>query len=126
VAARPPSAPIVALMSHAHGADIYRAWANAVVHGLFAPIPRTHAAGCAFLRGRGDGTRVAAVHGLDEIRRLLGPLIVEERLPAPGQARAASYEGDGWLIVKHAETAKVEQALAQIHATVRVDYSDSL
>lgn len=121
VAARPPGARIVSLMGHAHGADLYRAWANAVVHGLFAPIPRTHAAGAAYLRGQGRGDRVVGVRGLDEVRRELGELVVEVQPPLPGQPRVQGYEGEGYVIVRHPETAVVEQALKRIITNVRIE-----
>ncbi len=119
--ARPPGAQIVSLMGLAHGADIYRAWANAVVHGQFAPIPRTHASGAAFLRGQGKGSRVIAVHGLDEVRAELGATIVEVAPPRLGQPRSDSPEGEGYVLVRHPETAVVEAALKRIITRVRVE-----
>ncbi len=121
IAARPPSSPIVSLMGQAHGADVYRAWANAVVHGLFAPIPRQHAAGAAFLRAQGCGDRVRAVVGLEEIQRELGALITEVQAPRIGQARSGSHEGEGVVLVRHAETKVVDEALRRVIERVRVE-----
>lgn len=121
VAAHPPAAPLVSLMGHAHGVDMYRAWANVVVHGLFAPIPRQFAAGAAFLRGQGEGDRVIAVHGWEELRRELGPLVVEACVPGVGQPRADSYRGEGLVIVRHAETKTVDQALTELALRVKVE-----
>jgi len=51
----------------------------------------------------------------------LGPLVVEKRLPTVGAKAASSYEGDGYVIVRHPDTTVVERALSYIVANVRVD-----
>ncbi len=120
VAARPPGAQIVSLTSYAHDFDFYRAWARLMIHGAFDPPQRRYAAGAAFLRGQG-GRRVAAVHGLDGAQRELGELVVEARLPQPGQPKADSYEGEGYVILRHPETDVVRRALERLISTVRVE-----
>jgi biotin carboxylase len=119
VAARPPGAQFTTLISYAHDLDLYRAWANVVVFDEFTPAPRRYAVGAAYLRGQGNG-RVKAVHGLD-VAQEVAPLVVESRLPKPGQPHAGTYEGDGYVIVRHPETAVVEQALARIISVIRVE-----
>ncbi|MGH7731282.1 MAG: ATP-grasp domain-containing protein [Candidatus Eiseniibacteriota bacterium] len=119
VAARPPGAQFTTLISYAHDLDLYRAWARVVVHGQFDPAPRRYAVGAAYLRGQGEG-RVRTVHGLEEAREV-APLVVESRLPRPGQPHATGYEGDGYVIVRHPETAVVERALSRIVGAIRVE-----
>ena len=53
-----------------------------------------YAAGCAYLRGQGRG-RVRAVHGVDELQRELGHLVVEAKLPEPGQPASIELRGRG-------------------------------
>ncbi len=120
VGARPPGAQITSLISWAHDVDFYRAWAELVVFERFTPPPRRYAAGCAYLRGQGKG-RIRAVHGLTEVLRELGPLVVDRKLPRVGAAAAAGYEGDGFVIVRHPETAVVERALRLLITNVRVE-----
>jgi hypothetical protein len=120
VGARPPGAQFITLMSYAHDHDFYQAWARLVIHHEFDPPPRRFAAGAAYLRGQGQG-RVRAVHGLDEAQRELGPLVVEARLPRPGQAATESYEGEGYVILRHPETSVVERGLARLVELVRVE-----
>jgi formate-dependent phosphoribosylglycinamide formyltransferase (GAR transformylase) len=122
VAARPPGAQFSTLISYAHDLDLYRAWARAVVCDQFESAPRRHAVGAAYLRGQGQG-RVKAVHGLESAKEV-APLVVEAKLPRPGQPHGASYEGDGYVIVRHAETAVVEQALARIIRVIRVELEE--
>jgi biotin carboxylase len=120
VGARPPGAQFTTLMSYAHDTDFYRAWARLMIFDAFEPPARPFAAGIAFLRGQGTG-RVAAIRGLDEAQRELGPLVVETRLPRPGQAPASSYEGDGYVVLRHPETRVVGEALQRLVQLVRVE-----
>ncbi len=121
VGARPPGAQFTSLMSWAHDTDMYAAWSRLVIHGAFDPPERLYAAGAAYLRGQGRGTRVAAVHGLQQAQRELGSLVVEAKLPQRGQAQASSYEGEGFVIVRHPETEVVAEALGRIVSLVRVE-----
>jgi hypothetical protein len=120
VGARPPGARFVNLISWAHDFDLFRAWAEAVIFGRFTPRPRPYAAGAAYLRGQGEG-RVAAVRGLESIAAELGALVVEARMPQPGQAPSGTYEGEGYVIVRHPETDVVKDALWKIITRLKVD-----
>ncbi len=120
VGARPPGAQFTTLMSYAHDTDMYRAWARLMVYGTFDPPPRPYAVGCAYLRGQGVG-RVRAVHGLEDAVREVGDLVVESRLPRPGQTPSGTYEGDGFVILRHPETEVVEQGLSRIVSRLRVE-----
>jgi biotin carboxylase len=120
VGARPPGAQITSLISWAHDVDFYRAWAELVVYERFQPPARRYAAGCAYLRGQGRG-RIRAVAGLAEVLRELGGLVVDRKEPTIGAAPSSSYEGDGFVIVRHPETAVVERALRTIVTNVRVE-----
>jgi biotin carboxylase len=120
VAARPPGAQFTTLISWAHDVDFYRLWARLVVLEEFDAPARKYAAGIAFLRGQGRG-RVQAVHGIDRAQAEMGELVVEVRLPAPGQPAATSYEGEGWVVLRHPDTGVVARALARLVEVVRVE-----
>ena len=120
VGARPPGARFVNLISWAHDFDLFAEWANVVVNGTFTPRPRPFAAGAAYLRGQGRG-RVARVTGLENVVTELGPLIVEAKLPKTGQPASGTYEGEGYVIVRHPETEVVRDALCRIVSSVRVE-----
>ena len=47
--------------------------------------------------------------------------MVDSRLPSPGQPSSGSYEGDGYITVRHPGTAAVTAALKMILTTVRVE-----
>ena len=119
VGARPPGAQITSLLSYAHGHDFYRAWVALNAFGTFDPPPRQYAAGAAYLRGQGVG-RVAYLEGIDKIHRELGSLVVEARLPVFGQTKSSSYEGEGYVIVRHPETEVVADALQRVVSEIRV------
>jgi len=119
VAARPPGAQFTTLISYAHDFDLYRAWARLCVHEQFDVPERRFSAGAAYLRGQGQG-KVVAVEGLDEVRRELGPLVLEWKPPTVGQGSTGTYEGEGFVIVRHPETDVVREALDKIVRTVRV------
>jgi biotin carboxylase len=122
IAARPPGANIVRMTGIAHDADMYRAWARAVVDDAFdGPYPRKYAVGCAFLRGVGRG-RVLKVTGVERAQALIGHHVVEARLPQPGTPRSDSYEGDGHVIVRDPDTAVVTAAMKTIIETIQVHY----
>ncbi|HEX3763055.1 MAG TPA: ATP-grasp domain-containing protein [Kofleriaceae bacterium] len=122
IAARPPGANIVRMTGLAHDADMYRAWARAVVDDAFdGPYTRRYAVGCAYLRGVGRG-RVLRVNGVDRAQELVGRHVVESRLPEPGAPRSDSYEGDGYVIVRHPDTEVVTAAMKTIIETIQVQY----
>jgi biotin carboxylase len=120
VGARPPGAQFTTLLSVAHDTDIYRAWSNLVIHDVFDPPERKFAAGAAYLRGQGAG-EVIAVRGLDEAQQELGDLVVDVKLPRRGQNKSASYEGEGFVILRHPETEAVAHGLARIVQLIRVE-----
>ncbi len=120
VGARPPGAQFTTLISYAHDFDLYAAWARLMVYDRFEPRPRPYAAGAAYLRGHGRG-KVRRVEGLEALRDELGPLVVEARLPREGQPQSGTYEGEGYIIVRHPRTEVVEAALNKIITHVRVE-----
>lgn len=120
VAARPPGAQITTLVSRAHDIDFVQAWARLMVFNTFDPPSRRYSAGAAFLRGQGEG-RVRAVHGWEQIARAFNGMICDVKLPEIGSERSPSYEGEGYIIVRHRDTAAVEQALSDIVSTMRIE-----
>jgi hypothetical protein len=95
------------------------AWARLMITGKFSAPERKYAAGCAYLRGQGNGA-VRHVSGFDQVQRDLGEMITDYRLPEIGQKPTGTYEGEGFVIVRHPETKMVEEALLHVINTVRV------
>ena len=124
VAARPPGAQLTSMHGYAHDFDLYRAWAELVILDHFAPPERKYSAGTAYLRGMGHG-RVRAVHGVDDVQRDVGHLVVEARLPQPGQPAATDYVGEGYVIVRDPDTEIVRAALHRIVTGIRVEIAEA-
>jgi hypothetical protein len=55
------------------------------------------------------------------VRAALGDLVVDARLPEVGATPSPSYEGDGWVVVRHPETRVVEEAVTKVISTIRVE-----
>ncbi len=119
VGARPPGAQICTLLSYAHDFDLYKAWPRLMANEEFDVPERRYSTGAAYIRGQGRG-RVAHISGIDRIQRRFGKLIVEAKLPKAGQAPSDSYEGDGYVIVRHPDTDVVQNALQEIVSTMQV------
>ena len=122
VAARPPGAQITTLVSRSTDTDFVRTWAELMVFGTFTPPTRRYAAGIAYLRGQGpaDG-HVRAIHGLDRLSDRTRALLMDVQLPYVGAPKRPTYEGDGWILARHPETAPVAEALREIVSTVRIE-----
>ena len=95
-----------------------------MVLGRFEVPERRFASGAAYLRGMGHG-RVRAVHGVAEVQQQVGHLVVEARLPRPGQPAAGDYLGEGYAIVRDPETAVVEDALRRLVGSIRVELAEA-
>jgi len=120
VGVRPPGAQFTSLLSYAHDVNFYEAWPRLMIFDKFDPPPRRYAVGAAYIRGQGVG-RVKSIEGLDEAQKRFGPIVVEAKLPVEGQSPSDSYEGDGYIIVRHEDTEIVENALTDIVKTIRVE-----
>jgi formate-dependent phosphoribosylglycinamide formyltransferase (GAR transformylase) len=124
IAQRPPGANITRMTGLVHDIDPYRAWARAVVDNeLDAPWHRKYAVGCAYLRGMGQG-RVVGVTGVHETHEAVGKWVMEAKLPTLGAPKADTYEGDGYIVVRHESTDAVRAMIKTILETVKVHYAE--
>jgi len=104
IAARAPGAKLVDQMNWANDFDVFRGWAQAVLHGRFDEVARRrfHVA-CVFKRARGSG-RITRIVGRQRIHDALGPHIVEDALLPVGTPRRdwrTTLLSDGWIAVRH-------------------------
>lgn len=120
IGARPPGAHFMTLLSHAHDVDFHHAWAKLMVDDTFEVPERKYAVGAAYLRGAGTG-RVKAVHGIAEANAEIGSLVVEARLPTPGQQQGNAYDGVGFVMLRHEDTELVARALKRAVEILRVE-----
>lgn len=120
VGCRPPGAQFTSLISWAHDFDLYQAWAELMIHERFEIPERKYSAGAAYLRGIGKG-KILHVLGLEELAKSLGDIVVEAKIPQPGQSASGSYEGEGYIIVRHPDSRIVESALKKVIETVKIE-----
>ena len=119
-AVRPPGAQFSTLISYAHDFDLYSAWARLMIFEEFDPPERRYAVGAVYLRGQGDG-KVRGIQGLEDAQSQVAGLVIEVSLPGEGQSPTGHYEGEGYVIVRHPDTSRVEEAVAAIVRSVRVE-----
>lgn len=119
IAARPPGAQFTTLISRACDFDAIRAWARLMIYDEPLTTDIKYSCGAAYLRGQGHG-RVSCVEGLDIIRAKYADIITDIRVPKPGQEKSQSYEGEGFVILRHTDSRVVENALRDIVETVKV------
>ncbi len=123
IAQRPPGPQLCQMTGLVNDIDIYRAWSRAVVDGEFdAEWKRPYAAGTAYLRGMGQG-KVSAIRGVREAQALLGPHLVEAKLPDIGKPKNESYEGDGYVVVRHTSSTKVRELIKAAIETIKIHYA---
>jgi formate-dependent phosphoribosylglycinamide formyltransferase (GAR transformylase) len=122
IAARPPGARTVDIMNYATDADLFSAWAEAVIHGRISqPIERRYNAAIIFKRARGRG-RITRHEGLDRLLAAYGEHVAAlDLLPvgAPRRDWRAVTISDGMVIVRHRELQKTlemaERFAADLH-----------
>jgi biotin carboxylase len=104
IAARPPGAFTVDLMNYASDIDLFKGWAEAVVHGRFSqPITRKYNAISIFKRAQGQGT-IRRIEGLGPLLAEFGTQIVALDLLPVGEQRRdwlKTLISDGMVIVRH-------------------------
>ena len=109
IGARPPGARTVDVMNYATDADLFSAWAQAIIHGQISPpVERRYNAASIFKRARGVG-RITHYEGLDRLLAEYGEHVAAlDLLPvgAPRRDWRATTIADGMVIVRHPELPK--------------------
>lgn len=123
IGCRPPGVGAWDLYCNAHEIDIYREWANAIVHGkCFQRQTSRFSAGIIALRPSQDGT-IAGYEGLDVIERSFGPWLIDYHLPPAGtrtQPVEAGYMANAWIRMKHPDYDELRRMLDVVGRTVKV------
>ena len=68
------------MIGYAHDVDFFDLWSNLVLEE-FHRSDRVYTCGTAYLRGMGRGRVHCAVHGIDQLQRELGELVVPSPTP---------------------------------------------
>jgi len=104
IGARPPGGRTVDVMNFASDVDLFRSWAEAIVHGQISqPLDRRYNAATVFKRAIGQG-RIQRYEGLDRLLAELEPWVVAVELNPIGAPRRnwkQQLVGDGMVVVRH-------------------------
>jgi formate-dependent phosphoribosylglycinamide formyltransferase (GAR transformylase) len=123
IGCRPPGVRAWDLYAVGNDIDIYREWANAVVHSrVHASLSRRLAAGIVALRPDRDG-RISHYDGVDAIQQRYGPHIIDAYLPSPGtptQPVEAGYMANAWVRMSHPDYDALRGMLNDAGETVHV------
>jgi Carbamoyl-phosphate synthase L chain, ATP binding domain len=126
IGARPPGVGCWDLYSVGNDIDVYRAWADAVVHGQVWSRPsRQYASGIIALRPDQDGV-ISGYSGLDHVQATLGEWVIDAYLPDPGtgtQPVSAGYMANAWVRLKHPDYDTLRELLDEVGRTVQVHAS---
>ena len=123
IGCRPPGVGAWDLYSAGNDIDIYREWANAVVHGHVAVRPsRRFATGIIALRPDRDG-HISGYSGVDEAQGRLGEWVIDAHLPPPGtptQPVEAGYWANAYVRMRHPDYDVLRGMLDDVGRTVHV------
>jgi carbamoylphosphate synthase large subunit len=123
IGCRPPGVGAWDLYSAGNEIDVYREWANAIVHGHVGARPsRRYATGIVALRPDSDG-QITGYSGVDEVQRRSGEWLIDAHLPSPGtptQPPAAGYMANAYVRMRHHDYDVLRGLLDDVGRTVHV------
>jgi carbamoylphosphate synthase large subunit len=123
IGCRPPGVGAWDLYSAANDLDIYRQWADSVVHGqIWGQPSRQYAAGIVALRPDQDGT-ISGYSGVDDIQGRHGQWVLDAHLPSPGTATqpvTAGYMANAYVRMRHPDFDTLRGMLDDVGRTVLV------
>ncbi|MEL6343814.1 MAG: ATP-grasp domain-containing protein [Myxococcota bacterium] len=123
IGARPPGVGQWDVYNTGNDIDLYRQWAEGLIHGRVSQQPsRQYAAGKLALRPDRDG-RIVGYEGLEEAQRRYGEHVVTAHLPpagTPTQPVEAGYHANAWLIARHTDYDRLRHIMNELGRMIRV------
>ena len=123
IGCRPPGVGAWDLYSVGNDLDLYREWANGIVHDHIADRPsRSHATGIVALRPDHDG-QITGYSGVDDIQARSGEWVIDAHLPPPGtptQPVEAGYMANAYVRMRHPDFDVLRGLLDDVGRTVHV------
>jgi formate-dependent phosphoribosylglycinamide formyltransferase (GAR transformylase) len=123
IGCRPPGVGAWDLYSLGNDLDLYREWANAIVHGHVAAQPsRQFASGIVALRPERDG-HITGYSGVEEVQARSGEWVIDAHLPSPGtptQPVEAGYMANAYVRMRHPDYDVLRELLDDVGRTVHV------
>ncbi|MFT7680215.1 MAG: hypothetical protein ACI8QC_004221 [Planctomycetota bacterium] len=123
IGCRPPGVLVWDLYGAANDLDLYREWAQLLVHGeTDKQASREFAAGMIALRPDQDG-RITGYEGLDGVLKDYADEIIDSHMPPPGtptQPIEAGYMANAWMRLRHPDYDRLREILDDIGERVQV------
>jgi len=123
IGCRPPGVGAWDLYSAANDLDIYRQWADSIVHGrIWGQPSRQYSAGIVALRPERDGT-ISGYSGVDDVQARHGQWVLDAHLPPAGtetQPVTAGYMANAYVRMRHPDFDTLHAMLDDVGRTVRV------
>lgn len=123
IGCRPPGVGAWDLYAAANEIDIFTEWAMAMCWGRTEQRPtRRFSAGIVALRPDRDGY-VTGYEGVDEVRREMGPWIIDQHFPSPGtptQPVEAGYMANAWIRMRHPRYEDLRRMLDRVGEAVQM------
>src|SRR5271165_5112752 len=123
IGCRPPGVGAWDLYSAGNDMDLYRAWADAIVHGqVFSAPSRRFASGIVALRPSQDGS-VSGYSGVEELQQQFGEWVIDAHLPPPGtptQGVEAGYMANAYVRMRHPDYDVLHDMLDTVGRTLHV------
>lgn len=123
IGCRPPGVSVWDLYCYANEMDLYREWAELVVHERPHQKPsRRYAAGMIALRPDRDG-RIFGYEGIEEVHDAIGEWVLDAHFPPPGaptQPIEGGYMANAWVRVRHPDYDRLRELLGFVGETIQV------
>jgi carbamoylphosphate synthase large subunit len=123
IGCRPPGVGAWDLYSAGNDVDLYREWANAIVHGQVTTRPsRRFATGIVALRPEADG-RVQGYSGVEQVQQQFGDWVIDAHLPhvnSPTQPVEAGYMANAYVRMRHPDYDTLRGMLDTVGRTLHV------
>lgn len=123
IGCRPPGVGCWDLYCAANDMDVYKAWAEAIVHGHISARPsRSHSAGIIALRPDRDGV-ITGYSGLEDVENRYGRWIIDAHIPPQGsgtQPVEAGFMANAWIRMRHPDYDHLREMLDDVGRTVQV------
>jgi hypothetical protein len=123
IGCRPPGVGAWDLYSVGNDLDLYREWANGIVHDHIAARPsRSNATGIVALRPDHDG-HITGYSGVEDIQARSGEWVIDAHLPPPGtptQPVEAGYMANAYVRMRHPDYDALRGLLDDVGRTVHM------
>lgn len=123
IGARPPGVGQWDLYCAANDLDLYREWANAIVHGRCVGQPsRRFSAAILNIRPTADG-RIKAYQGVEEMMAKYGKWFIKYHFPPVGsrtQPVEAGYMANAWIQLRYPDYDGLRAIIEEIGQTIKI------